>query len=891
MRTTPNILGRLTMASALFMVIPPSPETQVQAIAPAAEVQTMTSVPQSYIENKGQWPSQARFLAKTRGINAWITPRGAVYDFHRLEAEDRIARKLDPTIAETPTRRYGHVVRMEFVGGGPSASVGVGQLEAKHNYFLGNDSKRWASNVPLFREVESRQPYDGIDVRWYFDAGHPRYDVIVAPGTDPGKVALRFDGARKIEARGDTLRIHTSVGIVEQKGLYAYQKISGSTREVASSWKVAGNVARFELGAYDPAHRLVIDPLLGYTYLGGSGEEWTTDIEVAGNDVVVCGSTPSADFPTTVGAYDQTLAGRDGFVSKLKANGSALVWSTFLGGSLGDDTDAVAIMSSGSIVCAGGTGSDDFPLVSPLDSVRGNGEIYVARLSSDGSRLVFSTFYGGSAHEYIGGIAVDSADRIIVAGTTESPDFYTVNAFDSTYNGGLDVFVAKLMPNGSSVLFSTYMGGPSHDTCYDVAIDPSNRPVIVGTTNGGFPTTLGSPAYGGNGDCFVTKLNANGSSLRWSRLHGGTMGDVLYKVCTDSVGGVGAIGFTLSADFPTTPGSFSTPSPMSDAPVLRYSANGNLVFSALLGGNGSDVGAGCKFDSTDKLVVCGGTNSSDFPMTPDGFLRKGMGGSGDGFVAKFNTAGTKLLYGTLFGGADNDYFESLTLDGAGRIQVFGHTRSAFLPPLYEGFDTTYNGGDDAIIVRFDPIGGVLNLSPRTVVGGVQNIDGKIVLPSAAPAGGTVVELFTTTLKVSVPNSVLVPAGSTTKSFVATTDVVFEPTQVFMGYKLPSSGKSWIGVQLLRGGLASVVVNPDTVKGGFPATGTAHLTGFPGASGATVKLTSSHASVVVPNNVVVADGFESANFSVTTSPVGVRRLVTITAKLGTTTRTCQMAVNP
>jgi hypothetical protein len=328
------------------------------------------------------------------------------------------------------------------------------------------------------------------------------------------------------------------------------------------------------VGAYDPRYPLIIDPALDYsTFLGGTGSDAGAGIAVdRRGSAYVTGFTNSADlpdtpgaFPTTPGAFDRTLDGNsDAFVTKLNASGSALVYSTFLGGTGADDGEDIAVDASGSAYVVGDTFSGDFPTTQGAFDTTFNGGIvdaFVTKLNASGSALVYSTFLGGANQDEGNGIAVQEG-RAYVTGNTQSTDFPTTQgAFDRTQNGSEDAYVTKLNAAGSALVYSTFLGGTSFDQGIDIAVNARGRAYVTGDTgSANYPTTQGAfdtTFNGGAQDAFVTKLNASGSALAYSTFLGGT----------DSDGGAGiavregrayVTGGTRSSDYPTTPGAFDT---------------------------------------------------------------------------------------------------------------------------------------------------------------------------------------------------------------------------------------------------------------------------------------------------------------------------------------------
>jgi hypothetical protein len=385
------------------------------------------------------------------------------------------------------------------------------------------------------------------------------------------------------------------------------------------------------------------------TYLGGSGDDGGTGIAVdsAGNAYVI-GDTSSRDFPT-VNALQATYGGNDdAFVAQLTADGSALIYSTYLGGSDLERGDRIAVDAAGNAYVTGGTSSRNFPTANPLQPAYGGGinNAFVAKLTADGSALVYSTYLGGSGQDRGFGIAVDAAGNACVTGTTHSRDFPTANALQPVLPGDTgNSFVAKLTADGSTLLYSTYLGGSSGSWAFGIALDAAGNAYVTGETFGpGFPTVNAlQPTYGGGlRDAFVTKLTADGSAMVYSTYLGGSAEDLGYwqGIAVDAAGNAYVAGLTNSPDFPTVNALQPTygGGPY-DAFVTKLAADGSaLVYSTYLGGSGDDGANSIAVDAAGNAHIAGYTNSSDFPTANP--LQPTLRGSYNAFVAKISTVVT-----------------------------------------------------------------------------------------------------------------------------------------------------------------------------------------------------------------------------------------------------------
>jgi hypothetical protein len=344
--------------------------------------------------------------------------------------------------------------------------------------------------------------------------------------------------------------------------------------------------------------------------------------------------TTTGAFRTTYGGND------DAFVAKLNATGTALVYSTYLGGAGLDRGADIAVDASGDAYVTGTTSGGFPTTAGAFQrAFRGVYDAFVAKLNPTGTALVYSTYLGGTDNDQAFGIAVDTFGAAYVTGETHSTGFPTTpGAFQTSYGGGYDAFVTELNPTGTALVYSTYLGGTGDDVGRGIAVDGAGNAYVTGYTDSAdFPTTAGAfqAAFGGGYDAFVTKLNATGTALVYSTYLGGTHWDEGWGIAVDAVGDAYVTGYTESTDFPTTTGAFQTTFGGGDAFVTKLNATGTaLVYSTYLGGVGHDEGDHIAVDAAGNAYVTGFTSSPDFPTTPGAFQTSNRG-YGDAFVAKF----------------------------------------------------------------------------------------------------------------------------------------------------------------------------------------------------------------------------------------------------------------
>lgn len=614
-------------------------------------------------------------------------------------------------------------IRLTF----PGAFQGVmprGLEKTGARVHLFTDSDRQSFDV--YRRVEYSRLYDGIDLVFYGNERRLEYDFLVAPNVDPRKIAIRFDGAVDILADG-TLRVKTSDGVLLQHKPYAYQTIDGKRQEVECSYERRANGSvGFALGKYNPKLELIVDPELEYsTYLGGSGADgaFSVDVDSEGNTYIT-GRTTSVNFPTAKPFQAQKNSNFDVFVSKFDPEGN-LLFSTYLGGESDDLSFGVRVDRERSVIVAGVTSSQRFPLVNPLQQGnRGRFDVFVAKLSNDGDRLLYSTYYGGSSDDRALGLDIDPAGNIYVSGDTDSRDFPTVNAFQSAFGGGSgasfdtlgDAFLFKLAAQGNSVIYSTYLGGSANDRARAVSVDNEGNAAICGHTFSSNLPVLNatSSSLGGVRDGFLGVFDPEGG-LRYCTYIGGAGLESGEGVVYGQDGQVYVSGFTDSTDFPITH-TVVAAGGGGDAYVQLYSSDGKRLYSTTIGGRGSDIPRDIALHTGGGLLVAVTTLSDDLPLyDPFQSTRKG---DFDGYLLKLSRDGTRIEFASYFGGAGYDDLIHLAVSANGLVSVTGTTRSEDFP-VVNAFQTAYGGREaqttdftgDAVVLRL----AIPNRPPDVVV--------------------------------------------------------------------------------------------------------------------------------------------------------------------------------
>jgi hypothetical protein len=511
--------------------------------------------------------------------------------------------------------------------------------------------------------------------------------------------------------------LHVGGSTIRQHKPVLYQEVDGRRQEVAGGYVHRG-VHRFgfDVAAYDRSRPLVIDPVLSYsTYLGGASGAVGTGIavDILGNAYVT--GTTSADFPTTAGAFRAPGGLIDVFVTKINPSGSALVYSTVFGGSQPDLASGIDIDLFGNAYVTGSTESIDFPVTAgAFQPAHGGGEpppqsdnpppeCFVSKLDSSGSVLVYSTYLGGTGSDRCAAIAVDLHGNALVAGTTRSTNFPTANALQPVLGGGIeDAFVTKLDPTGSSLVYSTYLGGSNPDEGTGIAVDLRGNAYITGSTQSvNFPTANAfQENLAGASNAFVTALDPSGSAFLYSTYLGGG-NDAGFAIAVDLHGNAYVTGLTRSPNFPTTFGAFQTVfGGVQDAFVTKLDRTGSaLVYSTYLGGSGNDEGHGVAVDLFGNAYLTGRT-TGNFP-TADAIQAVHGGGGFDAFVTKLNHDGSALAYSTYLGGSSFDEGRGIAVHPLGTAYVTGVTNSTNFPTA-NAFQSTLSGLADAFVAKIRP---------------------------------------------------------------------------------------------------------------------------------------------------------------------------------------------
>ena len=685
------------------------------------------SIQHAFIENKGQWEKPILFKTHFSAGNLWVQQRKFVFHLQDYSNMQKNHGNLNDSGAEASIRQA--VVHLNFNGANE-----VTQIEKHHetasyyNYFLGNNPSRWKENVKGYGEAILKEFYAGIDLKLIEEQEQLKYEFHIQPKSNPSAIGFNYSGQKsvKIDKKGN-LVVATDLGnIIEQKP-YAYQVVNGKIVEIFCEFELTNGEVKFKLGKYDPTAILVIDPVLIFaTYSGSVTDNFGMTATYGFDGTAYSGGTIYGhSYPTPDNsAFDVnsnfTVANNgnglgygitDVFISKYSADGTTMLWTTFLGG--GNDQQGTETVHSlicdkfNNVYLYGATSSTDFPMVNAFQATHGGGvtnsnhyfngvyfsnqgtDIYVAKISSNGQNLLGSTYFGGSLNDGVntkvssgtynsvasydsltsnygdqfrGEIMLDSLGNCMVASCTRSTDFPVLNAFQSINNGMQDGVIFKLSSNLSTLQWSSYYGGSNNDACYSVKIDSSFNIVFAGgTSSSNLPNTAGGwqSAYnGGKTDGFVTKLNSFGTSVIQASYVGTANYDQAFFVEIDRNDNVFLLGQSAGGNFPVVNAAFVNPNSSQFVIKLNPSLTTNLN-STVFGNGGSSVNispAAFLVDICGNMYISGwganilqGTPLAGMPVSADAFIATPPNGF-DFYLLVIAREFTNMLYGSYLGG-------------------------------------------------------------------------------------------------------------------------------------------------------------------------------------------------------------------------------------------------
>ena len=687
-----------------------------------------------FVQNLGQWDAQVRFSARTNSGALFFENNAlTVTQLHPQQLQSfHEAKHSGKPIQNTLIDAAAY--RITFVNANPAPEVsGLDPYPHYYNFFLGRDPRRWASHVSVFNTLQYKQLYNNIDLLFLEENDYFKYEFHIAPGGDPKQIQLRYDGLRSLDKVGEELLLHTAVDRVVELRPFAYQiNDQGDTISISCSYRLQGNTVTFDLGHYSHALPLVIDPTVVFsTYSGSTSDNWgyTATYDSHGN-LYGGGISFGTGYPVTLGAYQLDFAGQvDVAITKFDATGSFLHYSTYLGGTVADIPHSLHVNDNDELYIFGTTGSTDFPVTSGAYDTTFNGgpnttlstsmkflngsDIFVAKLSADGTQLPAATFIGGSGNDGI---------------------------------------------NTAQGLRTNY----ADDNRGEIIVDGNSNVYVVSSTNSSnFPitSTIYVPDSSGKQKVCVFKLSQDLSTLIWSSCYGGSGNDAGYSMFLAADKSVYFCGGTTSPNLPVTANaiqaSFSDSANIADGFVAHISANGNLLMhSTYLGKSGYDQAYLIKCDDEDFPHVLGQTYADGMQWVQNAAYYVPGGGQ---FLTKLSKNLSNVLWSTAFGsglgGPDLsptalmvDFCDNIYLSGWGSQQLNGFGGTSGLPVTVDAFQSTTDGSDFYFMAISDDasslvyatyFGGAANNAREHVDGGTSRFDkhGRIYQAVCAGCGG------------------------------------------------------------------------------------------------------------------------------------------------------------
>jgi gliding motility-associated-like protein len=633
--------------------------------------------------NKGQWPSQVQFMSDIAGARVF-------YENHRFTFVVTNLKDLETAHENAHTTNtsmdnaiiHGHAYRMNFSGANATPLIdGSSAKTFYRNYFLGNDSAKWAAEVPVYGGITYHNLYPDIDLKAYSEGNHLKYDYIVYPGGNEKLILVDYEGVDKLEIRKGALVIKTSIGeVIEQKPV-AWQMINGVRSYVKCEYvtkNTPGNKFpsigfNFPDG-YDKNEVLIIDPVLvAATYSGSTSTNYGHCATYDSQGNIYTGAISFGQgYPVSVGAIQTAFGGGVDFaISKLSPAGSTLLYATYIGGSSSDYPHSMVVNNSFELFVYGSTHSANFPVTAGAFDVTHNGtsgadaDIVVCHLNPTGTALVGSTYVGGSSDDgnnsifsnygdaYRGEIILDGAGNPYVASFSQSTNFpVTPGCYDNSIGGIQDGVVFKMNPGLTSMTWNTFIGGTANDAAYGLRLSASGEVYIAGGTQSNnfptFPSTV-FPAYqGGQFDGFVFLLNSSGSAMVSSTYFGTPGDDQAFFIDLDQSGNVYIYGQSTGS-IPISPGVYSNP----NSPQFIAKLDPGLfsvVFATVFGaGNMNNTISPTAFlvDVCGHIYAAGWGSVTGYPVTP-ACIQPTTDGS-DFYLIVLDQNATSMFYATYFG--------------------------------------------------------------------------------------------------------------------------------------------------------------------------------------------------------------------------------------------------
>lgn len=677
-------------------------------------VVTGTTLSQTeFIENKGQWDKQVKFKSIAGNGAFFLQQDGFTVVQHNPSDIERLVHKRHSHLSAAgalQNKLRSHAYAVTFVGGNPNAEIIPDKPRPSvNNYFIGNDKTKWASDCKIYGGVTYKNVYPNIDIRYYAEGdSRLKYDIIVHPGGDVNRIALRYAGTDGLVLKNKELVIKTSIGENKELSPYSYQVIDNQKKEIDTKYEVTGNLVKFKVKGNSPATTLVIDPsFVFFTYTGSTSDNWGFTAAYGPDGSFFSGGIVyGSGFPVSPGAYQTTFKGGDAerdvdiAIMKLTPDGRNRVYATYLGGGGQEQPHSLIVDPQGNLILAGRTNSNDpstpsqhYPITTPVFGTGGGFDIIVTKLNAAGNGLIGSMRIGGTgddgvnitSNEALGTrslkrnygddarseVIIDGAGNLYVGSCTMSGNFpTTIGAVQRTYGGNQDGVVLKLNPSNNSVLFSTYMGGALDDACYVLTLGNNNLYVAGGTASNNISSVstsgvISSANSGGACDGFIVELNTSGTAALRGTYLGTGSADQIYGIETDVAGNIYVMG-TTEGNWPVINAAYSNAN--SKQFISKLDPNLSRYIYSTVFGSGSPFPnispTAFLVDRCENVYVSGwggkanyklGFNNSttrNMPVTADAIKGTSDASGSDFYFIVVKKDASSLLYGTFFGQDD-----------------------------------------------------------------------------------------------------------------------------------------------------------------------------------------------------------------------------------------------
>ena len=726
-------------------------------------------------------------------LPAWFEPAPQPGAFVSRSAE--LALALDPRGAVLA--RPGLTLRLEFLEARPAKLEPLDPMEGVSNYFVGKNRAGWRQGVPHYRRVAARSLYPGVDVIYYSTGRQLEYDFVVAPGADPGRIALQFSGARPaLESDGSL----SFAGKIRQKPPAAYQESDGRRIPVPSRYVLDGDIARIELGPYDRSRPLVIDPVIVWGgYFGGEEMEIIRGVAadpdggfwIAGSSNSILPVVPNTDprqwerngnraattLAAAVAADEDTITveSATGFpfapTYNIVIDQEEMTVTQIAGGT----TWTVRRGVNGTTPAAHDKGAGVYYYVPDITTR----DAFLAKIMPDGDgwKVAYFTYLGGRGEDEATAIAM-AGRRVAVTGITASDDFpVSYNAFQPQRNAQYDIFIVLYDPLAGgldTLTFSTYYGGELSDTPTSIAVGPDSRIAVAGYTNSGFLNFIVSglslqPANRGGTDAFLVVADPfkdAPASLVYATYFGGASTEIANAVAFDREGKIYVAGVTMSEDLPDTDNAhFHHPLSTGDGFLLKVDPDqvgfDSFLYGGYWGGNDLDVITAMTVTAPDEVWIAGYSFSDDLPVTP-GAYQSSRSGAADAFVAKLDLrqyGAAFVPFCTYFGGLRSEVPYAMVHDPAtGTVTLTGYTTSPDFPVKnFPGYEQPTIRSYEIFVTRFDPARtGASQLAWSTMFGGANADVGTGIALGAD--GSIFVGGYSTSLNLNIAGAASKPNG-------------------------------------------------------------------------------------------------------------------------------------